>query len=131
VVEAAVRQAGDIDGAVRSLSAQGVGALNVLGDPLTYTSRRQIVSLAERARLQTVFGPRQFCDVGGLLRYAEDLTQMFRDSADYVDHILRGAAPGDLAMKLSVKYELSINLKTARDIAVPREVIARADDVIE
>jgi putative ABC transport system substrate-binding protein len=95
--------------------------------------RDLIIALAARHRLPAVYPYRYFAASGGLLSYGSDVADIFRRAAGYVDRILKGASPGDLPVQAPTKYELVINLKTAKalDIEVPTMLLARADEVIE
>ena len=95
--------------------------------------RDLIVTLAARYKLPAVYWDRFFVAAGGLMSYGPDLVDQFRQAAGYVDRILKGEKPGDLPVQASTKYELVINLKTAKalGIDVPATVLARADEVIE
>ena len=97
------------------------------------THRNFIIELAARHRLPTVYPFRYFVTDGGLLSYGPDLTGQTRQATDYVDRILKGATPRDLPVQVATKYELTINLKTAKalNLAVPPALLARADEVIE
>ena len=92
-----------------------------------------INTLANRARLPTVHESRPYVEAGGLVSYGPDITDMFRRAAEYVDKILRGAKPGDLPVQRPTKFELVINLRTAKALGleVPATLLARADEVIE
>ena len=108
-------------------------ALFVQVDPLTNTHRAQINSLALDARLPTSFGAREYTEAGGLMSYGPSFIDLFRRAGDFVDKILRGAKPGDLPVEQPTKFELVINLKTAKalGVTVPPTLLARADEVIE
>ena len=97
------------------------------------TERRRIAMLAIAARLPTMFGFREHVDAGGLMSYGVDLRANWRRAADFVDKILKGAKPGDLPVELPTKFELVINLKTAKAIGltIPEPFLVRADEVIE
>ena len=108
-------------------------ALYVPANPFANTNRGLINELALAARLPTVHGFRQYVETGGLMSYGPNTPDLFRRAGDYVDRILRGAKPGDLPIEQPTKFDLIINLKTARalGLAVPPTVLARADEVIE
>src|SRR5262249_31895316 len=108
-------------------------AVYVCADPLTNVSRPQIVALALDARLPTIFGERENVDAGGLLSYGPHIADLYRRAADHVDKILRGAKPGEIPIEQPIKFELVINLKTAKalGLTIPAALLARADEVIE
>ena len=105
----------------------------MVGDPLTFVNRSRIHTLALTARLPTVHVIREFVEAGGLLSYGPNYPNLFRRAADYVDKILRGAKPGDLPFEQPTKYDLVVNLTTAKALGldVPPTLLARADEVIE
>ena len=107
--------------------------LFVMPDAFTITYRAEVTSLAARYRLPAVYAFRFFTEVGGLLSYGEDLTDNFRRAATYADRILKDAKPSELPVQAPVKFELVINLKTAKALGldVPPTLLARADEVIE
>jgi putative ABC transport system substrate-binding protein len=111
----------------------GPQALYVCGDPLMFTSRVRITSLALGAKLPTIYDNGAFVEAGGLMSYGPSFDDMFRRSAEYVDKILRGAKPADLPVEQPTKFDLVVNLTTAKVIglAVPPTLLARADKVIE
>jgi putative ABC transport system substrate-binding protein len=127
-----IRRAEDIAPAFMALSDRAQ-ALYVFGDPLTNTNRARISALALDARLPTVAGFREFAELGGLLSYGSNLTDQFRQAGDYVDKILRGTKPADLPVAQPTKFELVINLKTAKALGleIPDKLLAIADEVIE
>ena len=102
-------------------------------DSFTDAHRVEIISLAARYHLAAVYAHRFFAVLGGLLSYGVDQTDNFRRAATYADHILRGASPADLPVQQPTKFELVINLKTAKalGLTVPQALLARADEVIE
>jgi len=122
----------DIDRAFATMRKEGAGGLIVLGDPLIANHRPQIVDLAAKSRLPTIFTTRENVDAGGLMSYGANLTELWRRAATYVDKILKGTRPADLPVEQPTKFELVINLKTAKQIGltIPPNVLARADKVI-
>ena len=127
-----IRRAENIAPAFAALKGRAE-ALYVFGEPLTNTNRAQIGALALAARLPTVAGFREFVDAGGLISYGANLADQFRRAGDYVDKILRGAKPADLPVEQPTKFDLIINIVTAKalGITVPRMLLGRADEVIE
>ncbi len=123
----------EFERAFAQLSAQSVDGVVVIADPTVVEQSRRIAELAQSARLPTAFQRRENVDAGGLLSYGPDLNNQFRQAAFYVDRILKGAKPVDLPVQAPTKYELVINLKTAKAIGldVPGSVLARADEVVE
>ncbi len=113
---------------------QKVGAIFVLPDePLFLTRRMEIVALAAKHRLPAFYGAREFVDDGGLMSYGENLRAAYRNAATYIKQVVHGATPGDMPVAQPTKFELVINLKTARSIgvAVPQSVLLQATEVIE
>ena len=110
------------------------GALIILGSPFFYAHRTRLVELAARHRLPTIYPQREFVEgSGGLMSYGADFHDQFRRAATYVDKILKGAKPADLPVEQPTKFELVINLKTAKTLGltIPPSVLGRADQVIE
>jgi putative tryptophan/tyrosine transport system substrate-binding protein len=107
--------------------------LIVLNDPFMFTSRKIIVDAAGRFRLPSIYGFREFVDDGGMLSYGVSITDTYRRAASYVEKVLRGTHPADLPVQLPTKFELIVNLKTAKAIgfALPDSFLLRADEVIE
>jgi putative ABC transport system substrate-binding protein len=107
-------------------------ALYVLGDGFFFSHRTTLLKLASKARLPTSYSERLFVDEGGLISYGPNRDDMFRRSAGYVDKILKGARPGDLPIEQPTKFELVVNLKTAKalGITIPQSILLRADEVI-
>jgi putative ABC transport system substrate-binding protein len=128
----AVRTADDIAAAMETLKGH-VDALYVSPDSLTATNSIRIGDLALEAQLPTMHGVREFVEDGGLMSYGPNLSDLFRRAGDYVNKILRGAKPSELPIEQPTKFELVINLKTAKalGVAVPEALLARADEVIE
>jgi putative ABC transport system substrate-binding protein len=132
VVSLEIRQAEDIAPAIEGLKGRA-DALYVATDPLVLSNRVRINELAQDAGLPTIYGYREYVDSGGLLSYGPNFTDLFRRAADYVDKILRGTKPADLPVEQPTKFDLVINLKTAKKLGltVPPTLLARADEVIE
>ena len=128
-----VRSPNDFAKAFEDATRGRVGALAVMPDPLFVRNLKLIADLAAKSRLPSIFHLREFADSGGLMAYGPDRSDMFRRAATYVDKILKGAKPGDLPVEQPTKFELVINLKTAKQIGVtiPQSVLIRADRVIE
>jgi putative ABC transport system substrate-binding protein len=127
-----IRQAEDIAPAIEALKSRA-DALYVATDPLVFTNRIRINTLALGARLPTIYGSREYVDAGALMSYGPNFSDLFRRAADYVDKILRGAKPGDIPVEQPTKFELVINLKTAKalGLTVPPNLLTTADEVIE
>jgi len=108
-------------------------ALIALDDALIFSNRTRIISLAARYRLPAVYGLREFPDAGGLLAYGPSRDDMYRRAAAYVDKILKGAKPADLPVERPMRFELVVNLKTAKalGLTIPPSVLVRADQVIQ
>jgi putative ABC transport system substrate-binding protein len=128
-----VRDAGEIERAVSSFARSPNGGLILTGSALAIVHRDLIIALAARHRLPAVYYERYFAAAGGLISYGSDSAEQLRLAAGYVDRILRGEKPADLPVQGPTKYELVINLKTAKalGIEVPPMLLARADEVIE
>jgi putative ABC transport system substrate-binding protein len=128
-----VRDASEIERALTAFAQGSNGGLIVTGSPGTIFHRALIVALAARHKLPAVYWLRRFVTDGGLISYGPDISDQFRKSAGYVDRILKGEKPADLPVQTPTKYELVINLKTAKTLGidVPASVLARADEVIE
>jgi putative tryptophan/tyrosine transport system substrate-binding protein len=108
-------------------------ALYVGADPLVNTNRARIHTLAMAARLPAIYNAREFIEAGGLMSYGPNAVELFRRSADFVDKILRGANPGDIPVEQPSKFDLVINLTTAKalELTIPESFLLRADEVIE
>ena len=128
-----VRAAEGFDGVFDALNKQRPDGLYVAGSPLTNANQKRIAGLALKSRLPSVFAERGAVDAGGLMYYGADLADSYRRVAYYVDRILKGAKPADLPVEQPTKFELAINLKTAKQIGltIPPNVLARADRVIK
>jgi ABC-type uncharacterized transport system substrate-binding protein len=123
----------DFGGAFEALIAQRPDALITVEDPLTVSNRKRVVDFAAGQRVPALYGLREFAAAGGLMSYGASLADLYRRAAGYVDKILRGAKPSDLPVQQPTKFELVINLKTAKalGLTVPLTLLARADEVIE
>jgi putative ABC transport system substrate-binding protein len=130
---AVVRDAHEIERAVTTFAAGSNDGLVVIGSPLTAIHSDLIVALAAQHRLPAVYPFRYFATRGGLISYGPDSIEPYRRAAGYVDRILRGEQPTNLPVQAPAKYDLVINLKTAKslDLRVPPSLLARADEVIE
>jgi putative ABC transport system substrate-binding protein len=133
VVPVNVRDARDIERAVASFARAPNSGMIVTGSALAVFHRDLIIKLAAEHKLPAVYYRRRFVTSGGLISYGPDLTDQFRKAAGYVDRILKGEKPADLPVQTPTKYELVINLKTAKALGleVPPTLLARADEVIE
>jgi putative tryptophan/tyrosine transport system substrate-binding protein len=123
----------DFDKAFSDMTKARAGALTLLATPMFISERRRLVDLAAKNRLPTVYSFREFVDAGGLMAYGANLADSFRRAATYVDKILKGTKPGDLPVEQPTKFELVINLKTAKalGLTIPPSVLQRADEVIQ
>jgi len=130
---APVRDEAGIEAVIAKLGREPGGGLIVPPDVFTVVRRETIMKSAEQHRLPVVWSYRQFVTEGALMSYGPDTTDIFRRSASYVDRILKGEKPADLPVQAPTKYELVINLKTAKALGleVPATLLARADEVIE
>jgi putative tryptophan/tyrosine transport system substrate-binding protein len=133
ITEAGVHSASEIERAIKTFASEPDGALVVLPHPVTTVNRYVIIDQAAQNRLPAVYAFRYFATAGGLISYGIDSVQIFRRAAAYVDRILRGEKPGELPVQAADKFELAINLKTARalGLTVPPTLLSRADEVIE
>jgi ABC-type uncharacterized transport system substrate-binding protein len=127
-----VRGLDEFDGAFKAATRAKAGAILVLPTSILNTNWTRIAELATKNRLPTMFATSQFTDAGGLMSYGPDYGDLYRRAATYVDKILKGAKPADLPVEQPMKFELIINLKTAKQIGIiiPPNVLARADRVI-
>jgi putative tryptophan/tyrosine transport system substrate-binding protein len=132
LVVSSTRDAAEIERAIAGVAGSN-GALIVIPDNFTSANRGVIISLAARYSLPAIYAYRYFAVDGGLLSYGHEIADAFRGSASYVDRILRGAKPVDMPVQQPTKYELVINLKTAKALGleVPPMLLARADEIIE
>jgi putative ABC transport system substrate-binding protein len=128
-----LRDAGEIEHAVTSFALSANGGLIVTASALSVVHRELIIALAARHRLPTIYYRRYFATLGGLISYGYDVVTQYRGAASYVDRILKGEKPANLPVQAPTRYELAINLKTAKalGLAVPPSLLATADEVIE
>jgi putative tryptophan/tyrosine transport system substrate-binding protein len=128
-----VRGHAELEGAFAAMVRERANGIVVAQDPVTFGSRSQVALLAARSRLPAVYGVREFAEAGGLMSYGPNIADQFRRAAIYVDKILKGAKPGDLPIEQPTKFELVINLKTAKalGLTIPPSLLQRADQVIE
>jgi len=121
------------DRAFSDMTKARAGALTVLTSNMFFIERRRLVDLAAKHRLPAVYQWREGVDAGGLMAYGPNVTDLFRRAAPYVDKILKGAKPGDLPVEQPTKFELVINLKTAKalGLTIPQSLLIRADEVIQ
>ena len=132
IVTLEIRRAEDIAPGFDSLTGRA-DALYVCADPLTNTNRARINTLALGARMATMHGFREYAEAGGLMSYGANIPDLFRRAGELADKILRGAKPADLPVEQPTKFDLVVNLKTAKalGLVVPPTLLARADEVIE
>ncbi len=123
----------EIDTVFRTIQREDPGALLVGSDAIFTSGRQRIVELATQLRIPSMYGWREFVEVGGFMSYGTSLPDLYRRAATYVDKILKGAKPADLPVEQPTKFELVINLKTAKALGlkIPPPVLGRADQVIE
>jgi len=123
----------EIDSAFGVLSRERVGGLVVLGDAVFATHAAKLVALSANGRLPTIYGSKLIVEAGGLMSYQGNFPSMYKRSAAFVDKILKGAKPADLAVEQPTKFELAINLKTAKalGLSIPQSLLLQADQVIE
>jgi putative ABC transport system substrate-binding protein len=123
----------DFDRAFSDMTRARAGALTVLTSVMFINERRRLVDLAAKNRLPAVYAQREFVDAGGLMAYGPNVADLSRRAATYVDKILKGAKPADLPIEQPTKFELVINLKTAKalGLTIPQSVLGRADEIIQ
>jgi putative tryptophan/tyrosine transport system substrate-binding protein len=128
-----VRKSEDLAPSFEVARKQGVGALVVIGNTLMQPNRELIVELAAKHRLPTIYPAREFVDAGGLMSYSVDYAQLYYRAANFVDKIFKGAKPANMPVEEPTKYELVVNLKTAKalGLAIPSSLLLRADEVIQ
>ncbi len=128
-----IRDAGEIQGAFASAINARAGTLLVLGGGFFSPHTRQITDLADRSRLPAMYELRPYVEAGGLISYSADIFAIWRQAAGFVDKLLKGAKPGDLPIEQPTKFELVINMKTAKalGLTIPQSLLLRADEVIQ
>ena len=128
-----VRSAADFEGAFAKLIAARVDAVFVSADSMFYQHRDRLVQLVAKTRLPAMWGLREFAQAGGLMAYSTDLDELARRAATFVDKILKGAKPADLPVEQPTKFELVVNLKTAKaqGLTIPQTLLLQADKLIE
>jgi putative ABC transport system substrate-binding protein len=124
---------GQIEGAFTTIKQQRVGALIVSADPFFFSERVKLIVLMARDALPTIFADREQADAGGLISYGGSRTDAYRQAGSYVGRIVKGEKPGELPVILPTKFDIVVNLKTAKSLGIdiPASVLARADEVIE
>ena len=127
------RNPGEIEQAFQEAAKEGAQALIVFDDPVLWSHRKQVVTLAAKAGLPVMYGYSEFVDQGGLISYGPHRPDLYRRTASYVDRILKGANPAELPIERPTRFELFVNLKTANalSLTIPQSVLLRADRVIE
>jgi putative tryptophan/tyrosine transport system substrate-binding protein len=132
VITCGIRRADDITPAFEALKGRA-DALDIAADPLVLTNGIRINSLARCARLPTMHNGKDYLQEGGLISYGPNYVDQYRRAAGYVDKILRGTKPSEIPVQQPIRFELVINLRTAkaRNLAIPDNLLALADDVIE
>jgi putative ABC transport system substrate-binding protein len=128
-----LRSLAELDEAFSTIARERPGVLIVVGGSLLFGERHRLAELAMRHRLPTMHLSREYVEAGGLSAYGTNLAALFRRAAVYVDKILKGAKPGDLPIEQATKFELVVNLKTAKalGLTIPPSVLARADEIIQ
>ncbi len=122
-----------LDDAFAAMTRERTGAVLILADPMMSFHRTRLVDLAAKRRLPTMYGLRQYVDAGGLMSYWANQADLYRRVASYVDRILKGAKPSDLPIEQPTRFELVINLKTAKalGLTIPQSLLQRADEIIQ
>ena len=128
-----VRSPTDITDALEAATRERIGALIVEEDSLTYSERNGIIEYAAAHQLAAIYGYRDYVVSGGLISYGAKLPELIHRALGYIDKILKGAKPGDLPVEQPTKFELVINLKTAKalGLTIPQSLLLRADEVIQ
>ncbi len=133
VLSVELRSGGDVEQVEGAMRKWRADAMFVLNNPINFNSRKLLVQIAEKNRLPAIYGTDSYTDAGGLISYGSDDKFRWRQSATFVDKILKGTKPGDIPVELPTKFELVINMKTAKalGITIPQSLLVRADRVIE
>ncbi len=133
IISVPIRRVEDFAAAFNSMKKSSVGAIQVIANPLFYSHRRRFTELVAQTGLPAMYGRIEFVEDGGLIGYSIDGADQARRAAGYVARILKGASPADLPIEQPTKFELHVNLKTARalGITLPRSILVRADRIIE
>jgi len=128
-----VRGPNEFDDAFAAMSRERAGGVVVPTDPMYFQHRTRLAELARKYRLPAIYGLREHVDAGGLISYGADLSDLFKRAATYVDRVLKGTVPADLPVERPTKFDLVINLKTAKalGLTIPQSLLMRADEVIE
>jgi len=128
-----LRNPDDFEGALAGLTGARPDALFTVADPLMYRHRAQILDFAMKRRLPAIYEWKEFVELGGLMAYGVNLTELFKHAATFVDKFLKGAKPGDLPVEQVITFELVLNLRTAKalGLTIPQTMLLRADQVIE
>ena len=128
-----VRRPEDMDNAFAAMTRDRAGAVLVLSDPMTFFYRRRLAGLAAKRRLPAMYGVKGYVDAGGLMSYWAQQEELYQRVGSYVDRILKGAKPGDLPIEQPTRFELVVNLKTAKalGLTIPPSLLQRADQVLE
>jgi putative tryptophan/tyrosine transport system substrate-binding protein len=123
----------DLDGAFVTMTRERIGGFLAVASPIMFSQRAHIAELALKHQLPGMFGTKEIVEAGGLMSYSPDLIDLVQRAAIYIDKILKGAKPADLPVEQASRYQLVLNLKTARDLGltIPPTLLARADEVIE
>jgi putative ABC transport system substrate-binding protein len=128
-----LRAVEDVEPAIRDAALHGVRAVVVLADVILWNNRANVVRAVSDHRLPTIYEAREYVEAGGLMSYGLSIPESFRRAAGYVDRILKGAKPADLPVEQPTKFELVINLKTAKalGLTIPQSILVRADEIIQ
>ena len=130
---ATVQAPAELDRAFSTMTREHADALMLFPSSMLFRERKRIVDLAAKHRLPSMYATRQYVDLGGLISYGANQSDLTRRAATYVDKIIKGAKPGDLPVEQPTKFELVINLKTAKTLGltIPQSLLLRADEVIQ